>query len=165
MFVVLENFSKLISETNQLCRNNEKLTENKRAIRKDLNHVVYLRNKVGGHIDEGVLNSVINEEPIIFSSDITPEVECSLASLRVLDMALNNYTDENGKPLIFGHDIDLVYPPDNAEFFDWMENIVMNAMNITAGILLHLNSQIRRVKSNEDLMKQYVEVGLGKFKA
>lgn len=165
MLVVLENFRNLISETNQLCRNEKRLTEKKRAIRKELKQIVHLRNKVGGHIDEDVLNSVINGEPILFSSDITPEGEYAIASIRLLDVTLNTYIDKDGKPVIFGHDIDLVIPSDNQKFLQWLEDFVISALDITEIILKVLNSQIKRVKSSQELMNQYIEVGLGKFKA
>ena len=165
MLVVLKNFDKSLCNTESLVRGNQDIIERKRTIRKSLEHSGKLRDKISGHIDKEVLKALINNEPILFYANFSRKAQSTIASSKLIEIALNTYISKDGNQVIFGHDIDFMYPPDYREFLRWMENLVTEAIQVNDLILQELDKHIKRVESEEELMKQYMQVGLGTFQA
>ena len=163
IFVVIDNLRDLLRNAAGLLDDTQ-LVRQKRRLHAHFEHVTRLRDKIGGHLDDKVLEAVVCEEPVLFATTIRPKAQHFLTAIRLVDMALNTYLGHDGKPAIFGHDTDIVYPPDYEQFLNWLECVVVPSIELARAIREHLDTRIIRVESTAELMNQYMAAGLGTFK-
>jgi hypothetical protein len=149
MFVVADNLAKLFQATASLTRSNAELVDAKKSLRRDLEHISYLRNRIGGHLDTKILAEVVRTEPVLFAESLDRDTQLLLSSVRLLDVSINSKTDDLGIPLVFNDFFDFEHPGDQHLLSDWLHSFVESAITATSAIIDELDLQIRRSSEDE----------------
>lgn len=124
-----------------------------RALRKKLEFVNHFRNIGVGHLDESLLRRAAQWMPFIFHESIKEDEnqKLLLTEKAVIESCINSFIDESGSQKIFGHEIDLFYPPDADVFFKYVSEIVTEAIDWIDAALAILRENIRHHTSEETL--------------
>jgi len=80
---------------NELTRKSTELIEQSRSLKKRLNFINHLRNNVGGHLNEILLEKAVEWEPFVFhkSNQSNSEGQLTIAYKTLLESAINSYID------------------------------------------------------------------------
>lgn len=161
VFVVLVNVDDVRREVAALVRTNAPLVASTRSLGQRLQPVRRLRNVVGGHLSNEIVEIALREEPILLLAGMNPEAIQYLSAIRIVDAALNHYLDPAGNPLIFGGDTDLVYPPDMERFLTWLGTLVGDTLSWLDVCVTEVGRQVDFVTDKGELMSRYRFAGQG----
>lgn len=130
-------FNEYISENNNLIEINRKL-------KKDLPFIKHIRNHICGHLDDEVIEKLIQWEPGIFekrycSKEFTQEY---LIYKSILETGINSYITEEGTQKVFNREIDLFIPEENEMFMKFLGETTDKAVDFLSIIALIVNQKI-----------------------
>lgn len=128
VFLTLNNIKDI---TNKIQINDDKAFVAKtRTLRKNLEFANHFRNKGIGHLDNTLLKRSVQWNPQLFldSSKENETFKTMEAHRTIIESCINSYLDDNGVQKIFKTEIDLMYPPDGKEFYDYLSKIVHEAL-------------------------------------
>lgn len=160
LFVFMDNLRVLLTRTARIVKENTVVVQLRREMSSDLDHLRYLRNRIGGHLDTNTLESIVHHEPVMFQDSLTRDVQLLLSSVRLVDSAINSRTDELGIPTLFNDFFDSEFPLDQARLWNWVGSFVNNALLVCKHILSELDSHIGRL-SSEEVMGLNAKIYLG----
>lgn len=134
-----------------------------KALRSKLEFANHFRNKGIGHLDTTLLKRAVQWEPTMFIStgkDNKPML--LLAQKSAIESCINSYLDKEGLQKIFGHEIDLLYPPDGNEFYSYLKSLVHETDEWLKSSKEILHKQIN-FHSSEDVFELAVVAGATNF--
>lgn len=143
-FVCLDILRESFNNFNVLQKDDKTLSTKSRDLKKRLRFINHLRNKISGHIDETVLDKLVQWEPFIFNQGFKGNIEAQLLLTykSLLESAINSYLDENSNQKIFKTEIDLVYPEDQTLFFNFVGKLNYDSVEFLADIITKLDKLI-----------------------
>jgi len=108
----------------------EQFVAKTRALRKDLDFIVHIRNKGAGHLDRTLLERAAQWTPELFNeiSQDNDDYLIFLSYKAVLESTINSYLNEEGEQKVFNTEIDFLYPPNAEQFFNFLSSIVKRSI-------------------------------------
>lgn len=115
-----------------------------RSLRRDLEFANHVRNKGIGHLDTTLLKRAVQWTPLMFVEVDKQSKELRLADAQrsVIESCINSYINNKGIQQVFGHEIDLVYPSDASEFYEYLKKLVDDSLEWLSVSIAILHSQI-----------------------
>lgn len=143
-FVSLDILRDSFSHFSLLLKSQKKLTEKAKSLKKRLEFINHLRNKISGHLDEKVITKAIKWEPLIFSKDEKDNEKGRkfLIYKSLMESAINSFIDIDSKQKVFDTEIDLAYPPNQKLFFNYIEDLNIDAIDFLTEIEMILKNEI-----------------------
>lgn len=123
-------------------KGDEEFVAKTRKLRKDLIFANHFRNRGIGHLNDTLLKRAVQWSPQIFYESSRDNVVFQVieAQRTIIESCINSFIDKDGVQKVFGTEIDLMYPPNAKEFFNYLSEIVNGAivwLSESASILLH----------------------------
>lgn len=128
-----------------------------RALKRELEFIVHIRNKGVGHLDKTLLERAAQWIPEIFYEDTQDNNEyVNFYSYKaVMESTINSYLNEEGQQKVFKTEIDFTYPPDAKQFFSFLSDIVNRSILwlesarkiVKSDINFHSNEQIKELSA------------------
>lgn len=154
-FVALKNLHDSKVDFNIYGKENEELLSLSKALNPYLEFATHVRNVIGGHLDNGVIDNAVQWEPFVFFGDGKEKtLERLFVMYRTLfESAINSYVDSSGVQKQFGVELDLNIPTYSEKLYNYM-----NGANDAAFVYLnklkeYLNGLIRYDQNWEDLLQ------------
>lgn len=137
-----------------------------RSLRKNLVFANHFRNRGIGHLNDTLLKRAVQWSPQLFyeASKDNEVFKIIEAHRTIIESCINSFVDNDGVQKIFGTEIDLMYPPNAKEFYDYLSRIVNESLSwLSEAIAIlfestdhHTNEEIRELaaiagKTNFDL--------------
>lgn len=131
VFVTLNNLSDLLKRTR--FNGTESFSTKTKALRKELDFISHVRNKSAGHLDPLLTERAAQWMPQIFSvvkgdNESIKEFRVFSAYRAVIESSINSYVSGEGRQKLFDHEMDLVYPPDQKEFYDFLHKRIHSSL-------------------------------------
>jgi hypothetical protein len=128
VFVTLNNLYDLLRQGG--IRGDAEFQNHTRELRKKLGFINHVRNKSVGHIDFVLSERAVQWTPQLFLEDSRENSEYRIfESYRaLLEASINSFLTEGGRQKVFGHEIDLIYPPDRIKFYKFLEDVVTESI-------------------------------------
>lgn len=128
VFISLHNLRDALNDV-QVSKDQEFISRT-RALRRKLDFIGHVRNKGVGHIDKELLKRAAQWSPEIFYENTKDNAdylifECYRA---LLQTSINSHLNNIGEHKVFTSTIDLLYPPNAAEFFHYLSEIVNDSI-------------------------------------
>ena len=128
-----------------------------RQLKKDLLFANHFRNRGIGHLNDDLLRRSAQWSPQIFYAEMKDNeiFQVIEAHRSIIEVCINSYLDVNGVQKIFGKEIDLIYPPDAEEFYQYLQSLVHLSLNwltlsskvIYESINLHSGNEVMEVSA------------------
>ena len=158
----LENFS-------IYCKDNAELSSQYKRLKKDLDFVNHLRNKVGAHLSDEALDKMIQWNPDIYNENAgtNSDVQEYQIYRAMMDVAINSYLDENGRQKQFGTEID--FELESKTFYTYLLNTVRLAIRFLEEIQNIIRPNIKYIKQSgsalskeerSDYLKEAIRIAL-----
>jgi hypothetical protein len=143
-FVSLDILRDSLKSFNILLIENATLIVHRDKLRKELEFINHLRNKIGGHLDDKVLEKAVQWHPFIFSEKIQDNKEAQIFFMytSLIESSINSFIDVSGVQKKFGTEIDLIYPPYQKTFFNYIGELNISSIEFLAKLLIVLKSKI-----------------------
>lgn len=126
-FICLNTFRESLSLFNNYIKVEDDLKYLTKDLRKRLELVNHIRNKVAGHLDEELLKRAAQWEPHIFSEVVATneDFQSILVYKTIIESAINSFIDENNNDTqkYFKTEIDLNYPPNRKLFLNYLRQL------------------------------------------
>lgn len=134
-------------------RDNDELSKMRKKLIPLLEFMNHLRNKMSGHLDDEVLNKVIQWEPSMFVKEIVEQekLHTFLIYKTLLESAINTRVAENIK--VFKGEIDVCYPPDWEMFIAFMDETYSTSVRYLDLLIMTIKPKLSLVKHEESLLK------------
>lgn len=163
-FIALDILRDSFCHFNLLLRNEKQLTVKAKSLKKRLEFINHLRNKISGHLDEKVITKAVEWEPFIFSQEIKHNEKGRkyLIYKSLIESSINSYIDKDSKQKVFDTEIDLLYPPNQEIFFNYVGNLNVDAINFLSDIENILKEKIIFWDKNE-LFRMALKAGKTDF--
>lgn len=163
-FIALDILRDSFCHFNMLLKNEKKLTEKAKDLKKRLTFINHLRNKISGHLDEKVISKAVQWQPFIFSQEIKDNEEGmkALIYMSLIESSINSYIDIDSKQKVFDTEIDLLYPPNQKMFFNYVGNLNVDAIDFLSDIENILKERIIFWDKNE-LFRMALKAGKTDF--
>lgn len=117
----IANIEELSSISGSLNKDHRDLGELQNKAKEGMKFFKYIRNKYVGHFTDDLSEKTFEWMPfsyqILGSSDLNLQ---AMSSWFALETVINTYTDGDKNQKIFGQDMDLIYPPDQKKFFEYL---------------------------------------------
>jgi len=150
MVISLSQIQELEKMLRPLYKEHEDLSTGFKNIKKDLEFVVYIRNKFASHSLQGLMNKTFEWRPETISMVSTDhETMPLLLNLFVLETAINTYVTREGKHKHFESNTDLVYQPDFLRFMEFVDTIVDESVEYLEGLLAFFDEQVEHVPMDD----------------
>ncbi|MGM1057465.1 MAG: hypothetical protein ACQEWG_16385 [Bacteroidota bacterium] len=135
-FVALDILRDSFIHYNGLVKEDDVLVKQAKDIKKRLQFINHVRNKVSGHLDRSILEKAVQWEPQIFkkANHTNQEGQLLLTYKTLLESAINSYIDNDSVQKIFKTEIDLFYQPDQTLFLNFMGELNQDAINFLTNI-------------------------------
>ncbi|MCH3993750.1 MAG: hypothetical protein LKE54_01600 [Prevotella sp.] len=144
--------------------NDKELMESIKKLKAKLELMKYLRNKMSGHLDDGVIDNALQWQPILFSNDVIKNDKSVLICyLGLFEASINSYIDKE-EQRYFGHDIDLCYPQDWEEFITFINDTCSLSLSLLGKLKNKLLPRIELAKTEQDLIEKSIWAGETDFK-
>jgi len=139
-------------------------TKRTKSLRKNLELANHFRNKGIGHLDTELLKRAVQWNPLMFVKEEKDTTELRLADVHkaVIESCINSYIDKNGVQKQFGHEIDLFYPENAEEFYDYLKSLVIESLEWISLSKEVLSSKIK-YHSTEELFELACVAGATSF--
>lgn len=143
----LENFS-------IYCKDNAELSSQYKRLKKDLDFVNHLRNKVGAHLSDEALDKMIQWNPDIYddrarTNALFQEYQIYRA---MMEVAINSYLDEKGRQKQFGTEID--FELESKTFYTYLLNTVRLSIRFLEEIQNIIRPNIKDIKVSESALSK-----------
>lgn len=136
------------------CKDNPELTAQSKKLKKDLDFVNHLRNKVGAHLSDEALDKMIQWNPDIYDDRARtnkPFREYQIYRA-MMDVAINSYLDEKGRQKQFGTEID--FELESKTFYIYLLNTVRLAIQFLEEIQNIIRPNIKYIKQSESALSK-----------
>ena len=162
VFITLYNIKDVTSKLR--IHNPAEYVAKTKVVRKKLELANHIRNKGIGHLDTTLLKRAVQWNPLIFveTGKETDDLRLADAHRAVLESCINSYIDNDGVQKEFGHEVDLFYPKDTEEFYDYLKSVVQESLDWLAESKEILNAQIK-YHSTEDIFELSSVAGATNF--
>ncbi|MFZ1789193.1 MAG: hypothetical protein WAT92_12800 [Saprospiraceae bacterium] len=159
-FVSLDVLRDSFRHFNLLLLGEKELKAKAKNLKNRLEFINHLRNKIGGHLDEKVISKAVQWEPFIFNEGIKDNEEAMkfLIYKSLLESSINSYLNSNSKQKVFDTEIDLVYPPDQNLFFNYVGELNCDAIDFLTDLERILKQKIE-FWDNKSLMNMAIKAG------
>ena len=136
------------------CKDNPELTAQHKKLKKDLDFVNHLRNKVGAHLSDEALDKMIQWNPDIYAdkartNTVVQEYQIYRA---MMEVAINSYLDEKGQQKQFGTDLDIEL--EAKVFYTYLLNTVNSAIHFLKEIQNIIRPNIKYIKLSESTLSK-----------
>ena len=164
-FVALDILRDSFSHYNGIIKEDDVLLIQAKEIKKRLQFINHVRNKVSGHLDRSILEKAVQWEPQIFkkANQTNQEGQLLLTYKTLLESAINSYIDNDSIQKIFKTEIDLFYQPDQTLFLNFMWELNQDAINFLTNIKNLISDRIE-FWDEEQLIKQAIIAGNTDFR-
>lgn len=162
-----------------------------RMLRRDLDFIAHIRNKGVGHLDKVLLERAAQWIPQLFhvNSHENDDYLTFLSYQAILESTINSYLNEDGEQKVFKTEIDILYPPNSKQLFEFLSDIIKRSMSwlerarkiIRSEIEWHSNDKIEEMAFiaaktnfnlkeesdftfNEDEMKKGISLAIAKMR-
>lgn len=136
------------------CKENPELIAQSKKLKKDLDFVNHLRNKVGAHLSDEALDKMIQWNPDIYDDRARtnkPFQEYQIYRA-MMDVAINSYLDEKGRQKQFGTEID--FELESKIFYIYLLNTVRLAIRFLEEIQNIIRPNIKYIKLSESTVRE-----------
>ena len=165
-FLILNVFKESLPDFNEILKDYPDLVQKTKSIRKRLEFINHIRNKVSGHLDGDLLLRAVQWEPLIFSQEGKGkrEFQVTFAYKAVLESAINSYIDPSDKEVQkeFGTEIDLAYPPDVGRFFNYLGNLNIDCIKWLDEMLTIIEKSVK-YSNGKEMFDSAKKAGLTDF--
>ena len=162
VFMSLYNVKDLLSTVH--VSGNEAFATKKKALQRELEFIVHVRNKGVGHLDKELLKRAAQWEPHVFHEECkeNPEFATLLCYKALIETCINSYQTarQGNKP--FSSEIDLMYPPNAKEFYEFLACIVEDSISWLEEARRLVNNEIE-YHSAETLLEMAALAGQTNF--
>lgn len=136
------------------CKDNPELIELHKKLKKDLDFVNHLRNKVGAHLSDEALDKMIQWNPDIYNENAgtNSAVQEYQIYRAMMDVAINSYLDEKGRQKQFGTEID--FELESKTFYIYLLNTVRLAIRFLEEIQNIIRPNIKYIKVSESALSK-----------
>lgn len=167
VFLALHNL-KEVSERVQLQGDSEFVAKT-RKMRRDLIFANHFRNRGIGHLNDTLMRRAAQWHPQVFLNGVQSDAHLQTveAQRAVIESCINSFVDQDGKQKNFGTEIDLMYPPDATQFYEYLATQVKESIEwlteaiaiLGASIKYHSKEQIQELaaiagQTNFDLKEE-----------
>lgn len=163
-FIALDIFRDSFNDFSSLISGNQELIGLGRNLRKKLEFINHLRNKISGHLDPKLLERAVEWEPHIFAVEMSSKKEAQilLTYKTLLESGINSFIDNDSNQKVFETEIDLFYPPNRKLFFDYMGELNLNSIYYLGAIIDILENKIE-FWSNDKMLEMAYKAGMTDF--
>jgi len=111
-------------------RGEDEFVEKTRKLRKDLIFANHFRNRGIGHLNDTLLKRAVQWSPQIFYESSKDNLVFQVIEIQrtIIESCINSFIDKDGVQKVFGIEIDLMYPPNAKEFFNYLSEMVKGAI-------------------------------------
>lgn len=143
-FVALDIFRDSFRSFSSLLSDNTDLSDKARDLKKRLLFINHIRNIISGHLAENLLEKAVQWEPYIFSCEVkeNESAQLFLAYKTLLESAINSFIDKESKQKVFNTEIDLLYPPNQTLFFNYVGGLNIDSIYLLGEVLKILRDKI-----------------------
>ena len=128
VFVTLNNVSDVLNTAN-IDRTDDYVTLS-RQLKKKLSFANHFRNRGIAHLDQTLTERAVQWTPQIFNSNIKEHEDIKVIEghKSIIETCINSFVDENGLQKIFKTEIDLMYPPNTKQFYEYLFELVTESI-------------------------------------
>ena len=153
-FIPLNLLRESLESFSIYCKDNPELSSQHKKLKKDLDFVNHLRNKVSAHLSDEALDKMIQWNPDIYdgragSNTSIQEYEIYRA---MMDVAINSYLDEKGQQKQFGIELDIEL--ESKVFYTYLLDTVNLAIRFLEEIQNILKPNIKYIKLSESTLSK-----------
>lgn len=153
VFISLKNLKDMLN--NKLLKNFD--VSGTKDLKKQLDFVNFIRNKSIAHLDLDLLTRASQWSPQIFLANHEKDsrlitLECYKASI---EASINAYIAMHQQD-IFKNEIDLYYPPDGEQFFNFLENVIQKSISWLDERLKFFAKRFSPLSKKEELQLYYI---------
>lgn len=136
------------------CKDNPELTARFKKLKKDLDFVNHLRNKVGAHLSDEALDKMIQWNPDIYADGARTNTIAQKYQIyrAMMEVAINSYLDVNGQQRQFGTEIDIEL--EAKVFYTYLLNTVNSAIHFLEEIQNIIRPNIKYIKVSEPIVRE-----------
>lgn len=149
VFLILDNVREAAQKID--LKGSQEYVDQTREIRKTLLFVNHFRNKAIGHLDHTLLERAVQWTPSLFSEDNrgNDNYQILYGHKAVIEAAINSFLDDEGIQKVFKTEIDLMYPPNYDQFYQYLWKVVTESIDWLSQALFIISSGIRYHNSEE----------------
>ena len=153
-FIPLNLLKESLEHFSVYCKDNPELSAQFKKLKKDLDFVNHLRNKVGAHLSDEALDKMIQWNPDIYddwarTNALFQEYQIYRA---MMEVAINSYLDEKGRQKQFGTDLDIEL--EAKVFYTYLLNTVNSAIRFLEEIQNIIRPNIKYIKHSESALSK-----------
>lgn len=128
VFLSLNNVKDVLNKIQ--FREQPEISQLARKLKKDLQFANHFRNRGIGHLNDDLLRRSAQWSPQIFHAETQDNhIFKVIESHRsIIEVCINSYLNTDGVQKVFGKEIDLMYPPDGQEFYQYLHSLVHLAL-------------------------------------
>jgi len=136
------------------CKDDPELTAQSKKLKKDLDFVNHLRNKVGAHLSDEAMDKMIQWNPDIYddrarTNALFQEYQIYRA---MMEVAINSYLDTNGQQKQFGTDLDIEL--EAKVFYTYLLNTVNSSIHFLEEIQNIIRPNIKYITLSESTLSK-----------
>lgn len=165
-FIKLDILRDSLKYYDEIMKNRKDLQPLAKGLRKRLDFINHLRNKVSGHLDELVLKRALEWDPMIFqkSCEKNEKLQLILLYKALLESAIHSYLDQNRKKeqIAFKDKIDLLIPEDVSVFYNFIGELNKDCIEFLSNIITHISEEIE-YWDKECILKIAIKAGKTDF--
>ena len=111
-------------------KGSQDFTARTRRLRKELIFAKHFRNNGVGHLSPSLLKRAVQWSPQLFHESFKDKDRFKIEETyrAIIESCINSFIDVDKKQRVFGHEIDLMYPPEAQEFFTYLCSVVREAI-------------------------------------
>ncbi len=154
LFLTLNNVKDAVDKIQ--VEGDEEFIYKTRSLRKNLLFANHFRNRGIGHLNDTLLERAVQWSPQLFteSAKTNESTQIIEAQRTIIESCINSFVDRAGVQKVFGHEIDLIYPPDASQFFTYLGDLVKSSLEWLSYAITDHNNKI-----NYHAEKDTIELG------
>lgn len=143
----------------------EELVTKRRELLSCLEFMNHLRNIISGHLNHAVIANAIQWQPALFTDKIKDDYnyQLNVFYIGLLESAINSYINIDGSHKVFEGEIDINYPPNQKELFDYLEKVNILALEVIDDIFTIIKPEIKFITTHNELFQLAFEAGKTDF--
>lgn len=153
-FIPLNLLKESLEHFSIYCKDNLELSAQYKKLKKDLDFVNHLRNKVGAHLSDEALDKMIQWNPDIYDDRARTDMLFQEYQIyrSMMEVAINSYLDTNGQQKQFGTEID--FELESKTFYTYLLNTVHLSIRFLEEIQNIIRPNIKYIKMSESALSK-----------
>ena len=153
-FIPLNLLRESLDSFSIYCKDDPELTAQSKKLKKDLDFVNHLRNKVGAHLSDEALDKMIQWNPDIYDDRARADVLFQEYQIyrAMMEVAINSYLDTNGQQKQFGTDLDIEL--EAKVFYTYLLNTVNSSILFLEKIQNIIRPNIKYIKQSQSTVRE-----------